>query len=291
MPRCGSAAVAETITVSGETPVVDVASTKRQTTLPNELLTTAPTARSWAAMTAQIPTMTTSGGNNQDIQVTPQMIVFGGAGGRGGEGRLMADGISIGSTIGGGGSTAYIFDISNAEEVVMTNSGGLGESEVNGPSLNVVPRTGGNSLQGIRVPVRRSARLGRQQLHRRAQGRGTPARPGRSSSNGTSTRESAGPSSRDALWYFVTARDEGQHRTIPGIYPNLNAGDPARYLYVPDTTRRRAARKAGSSEASVSPGRPRRATSSTSHGTSKSPAMVRPAMAPTVAAPAGHRAA
>src|SRR5215203_5593445 len=78
--------VAETITVSGETPVVDVASTKRQTTLSNELLTTAPTARSWAALTAQIPTMTTTGGNNQDIQVTPQMIVFGGAGGRNGEG-------------------------------------------------------------------------------------------------------------------------------------------------------------------------------------------------------------
>ena len=36
--------VAETITVSGETPVVDVASTKRQTTLSSELLTTAPTA-------------------------------------------------------------------------------------------------------------------------------------------------------------------------------------------------------------------------------------------------------
>jgi hypothetical protein len=138
-------AVAETVTVSGETPVVDVSSTKRQTTLSSELLTTAPTARSWAALTAQIPTMTTTGGNNQDIQVTPQMIVFGGAGGRNGEGRLMADGISIGSTIGGGGSTAYIFDISNAEEVVTTNSGGLGESEVNGPSLNVVPRTGGNA--------------------------------------------------------------------------------------------------------------------------------------------------
>ncbi|MEO8256672.1 MAG: hypothetical protein ABI868_04925 [Acidobacteriota bacterium] len=140
--------IAATITVSGETPVVDVTSTKRQTTLSSELLTTAPTARSWAALTAQIPSMTTSGGNNQDIQVTPQMIVFGGAGGRGGEGRLTVDGITIGSTIGGGGSTAYILDISNAEEVVTTNSGGLGESEVNGPSLNVVPRTGGNSFKG-----------------------------------------------------------------------------------------------------------------------------------------------
>jgi len=228
--------IAETVTVSGETPIVDVASTKRQTTLPSELLTTAPTARSWAALTAQIPTMTTSGGNNQDIQVTPQMVVFGGAGGRAGEGRLTVDGISIGSTIGGGGSTAYIFDISNAEEVVTTNSGGLGESEVNGPSLNLVPRNGGNTFRG-------SAYLS-----------GVP--PGWVGSNYTDELRAAGlrtpgalikqwdfdtgfggPIKRDALWYFVTARDEGQHRTIPGIYPNLNAGDPSKYLYVPDATK------------------------------------------------------
>ena len=46
-----------------------------------------------------------------------------------------------------------------------------------------------------------------------------------------------GPLKRDALWYFITARDEGQHRTIPGIFPNLNAGDPTKFLYAPDTTK------------------------------------------------------
>src|SRR4029077_14560847 len=46
-----------------------------------------------------------------------------------------------------------------------------------------------------------------------------------------------GPIKRDALWYFISLRDEGQHRTIPGIYPNLNAGDPTKYLYVPDPTK------------------------------------------------------
>jgi hypothetical protein len=46
-----------------------------------------------------------------------------------------------------------------------------------------------------------------------------------------------GPVKRDALWYFISARDEGQHRTIPGIYPNLNAGDATKFSYVPDTTK------------------------------------------------------
>jgi hypothetical protein len=39
----------ETVTVKGETPIVDVQSVRRQTTLDNEILTTVPTARSWAA--------------------------------------------------------------------------------------------------------------------------------------------------------------------------------------------------------------------------------------------------
>ena len=39
--------VAETVTVSGTTPIVDVQSVGRQTTISNELLTAIPTARSW----------------------------------------------------------------------------------------------------------------------------------------------------------------------------------------------------------------------------------------------------
>ena len=56
--------IAETVTVAGETPVVDITSVRRQTTLTSELLTSTPTARSWAALSAQIPAMTTTGGNH-----------------------------------------------------------------------------------------------------------------------------------------------------------------------------------------------------------------------------------
>src|SRR6185295_9093115 len=70
----------ETITVTGETPVVDVQSTRRQTTLSNELLTTVPSARSWAAIAVLFQGITIQAGTSADIQVTPQMTVFGGAG-------------------------------------------------------------------------------------------------------------------------------------------------------------------------------------------------------------------
>src|SRR5947208_2878981 len=70
------------------------------------------------------------------------------AGGRGNEGRLQLDGISVGSAFNGAGVSAYIADVGNAQEITMTTSGGLGEAEVGGPSLNVVPKTGGNTLKG-----------------------------------------------------------------------------------------------------------------------------------------------
>ncbi len=72
--------IEETITVTGATPVVDVQSIRRQTTLNSEILTTAPTARSWAAMAVLVPGIVTQAGASADIQVTPQMTVFGGDG-------------------------------------------------------------------------------------------------------------------------------------------------------------------------------------------------------------------
>jgi hypothetical protein len=46
-----------------------------------------------------------------------------------------------------------------------------------------------------------------------------------------------GPIVKDRLWYRVAMRDEGQHRTIPNVFPNLNAGDPTKFLYAPDPSR------------------------------------------------------
>ena len=83
-----------------------------------------------------------------DTQVVPGMVVFGGAGGRSNEGRVNIDGISVGSAFNGAGVSSYIADVGNAREVTMTTSGGLGEAEDGGPSLNIVPKEGGNSVRG-----------------------------------------------------------------------------------------------------------------------------------------------
>ena len=160
--------VAETITVTGASPIVDVQSIRRQTTITNEVLTAIPTARSWAATALLIPGIVTIGGGPTDIQVTPQMTVFGGAGGRNNEGRMQVDGLNAGAGLGGSGVSTYVADISNAQEVVTTTSGGLGETEVGGPSLSIIPKSGGNHHPGRGLSLGGDQRHGGKQLQRRS---------------------------------------------------------------------------------------------------------------------------
>ena len=155
------------------------------------------------------------------------MTVFGGAGGRANEGRMQVDGLNTGAALNGGGVSTYVADISNAAEVVTTTSGGMGEAEVGGPSLSIVPKSGGNTVKGQIYLSGVPQRHGRQQLHAGLKVAGL-ATPGQLLKQWDDTGGVGGPIKKDRLWYYGTYRDEGQHRSIPGIYPNLNAGDPTK---------------------------------------------------------------
>src|SRR5215212_2595074 len=142
-------AIQETITVTGESPIVDVQSVRRQATISGDVLSTIPTARGYSGVMLLIPAIQTQGISPANVQATPGMVVFGTAGGRNGnEGRLQVDGLGVGAARNGGGVSGYNADIANAQEITFTVSAGLGEAEVSGPTLSVVPKTGGNSLHG-----------------------------------------------------------------------------------------------------------------------------------------------
>ena len=225
----------ETITVTGASPIVDVTSVRRQTTISSDVLTSIPTARSWAATALLIPGIVTIGGSPADVQVTPQMTVFGGAGGRNNEGRMQVDGLNTGAGLGGSGVSTYVADISNAQEVVTTTSGGLGEAEVGGPTLSIIPKSGGNTLAGNAYVSGTGGGLVGSNYSSELQAAGLTT-PGTLLKQWDFTFGLGGPIFKDRLWYRLAARDEGQHRKIPNIFPNLNAGTAER-LYSPDRTK------------------------------------------------------
>ena len=49
---------------------------------------------------------------------------------------------------------------------------------------------------------------------------------------------SGGPIVKDRVWYFVNAHTGGSTRESANVYYNLNAGDPSKWLYAPDFSRR-----------------------------------------------------
>jgi hypothetical protein len=208
----------ETVTVTGETPIVDVQSVRRQTVLDNEVISSIPSSRSYNNLMQLMPNTVTAAGTAMDTQVVPGMVVFGGAGGRSNEGRVHVDGISVGSAFGGAGVSSYIADVGNAREVSMITTGGLGEAETGGPSMNILPREGGNSVRGsfFAAGVTEGMIGSNYSESLRLSGLTTP---GETRKVWDFNLGVGGPLLQDRLWYFGTFRDEGSERSVPGMSP------------------------------------------------------------------------
>ena len=84
----------ETIAVTGEPPAVDVQSGKRAVTLTGDVIRLLPAARSYNALLALVPGIVT---NVNDTVIGPSATSFPIHGGRQQEGRLLLDGLTVGS--------------------------------------------------------------------------------------------------------------------------------------------------------------------------------------------------
>jgi hypothetical protein len=223
-------ALEETITVTGETPIVDVQSTRRQQVIDDDTLRALPATRGYNALIFLVPSVT--GGSNQ-IDLMPAMRIFYSHGGRGNEGRTYVDGLSTGSAFNGGGASGYIIDTSNSQEMQLTLSGGLGESEVGGTLVNFIPKTGGNTFsgQGFFSTAGEWSQGNNVDDELRAKGLNQPAALYK---NWDVQASLGGPILRDKLWFFGNYRDFGSHDDILGMYANKNAGNPNSWTYEPD---------------------------------------------------------
>ena len=112
------------------------------------MISAIPTARLYHSLVTLVPGVTVSGSQDVGGLAGPVTVTFAMRGGPGNEGRLTVDGLSLGASLNGTGVSYTVADVGNAQEVVFTTAGGLGESEVGGPAMNLVPRQGGNNFSG-----------------------------------------------------------------------------------------------------------------------------------------------
>jgi hypothetical protein len=218
-------ALQETVTVTGETPIVDVQSAKVQSIVGKDVLTAIPSSRNATGIQGLIPGMVTAGDSGGITGGTG-----GGAGsihgGRPSDSRTLSDGLNMGWA--GANSNAAVVNVAGAQEVVTSTSGGLGEAETAGVVFNVVPRDGGNKYSGTFFYAGANGSMQGSNYTDALKAAGL-----RSPSQLLKVWEvnpmGGGPISRDRLWFYASYRESYAENTIPNMWFNRNGGDPTKW--------------------------------------------------------------
>jgi len=142
--RLELSSVEETVTVTGESPIIDVRSNTLGTNFGKELLEAIPSARDPWVILEQTPGMVMSvqnvGGN-----ISGQQASFAAHGSSGNQ-QWNLDGATI-TDMAAGSSPTY-FDFDSFEEIQITTAGGDASQEASGVAINVVTKGGSNKLKG-----------------------------------------------------------------------------------------------------------------------------------------------
>ena len=216
-------ALEETITVTGETPIVDVQSVKVQQTVSNDIIRAIPSSRSAGGIQALIPGMSSNGDSGG--------ITGGGGsagsihGGKGQDSRTYADGLNIGWAGGGGGQWGNMVNVAAAQELVLSTSGGLGEAETGGVTLNAIPREGGNTFSGSFVANGANSAMQGSNYTQSLKDQGLKA-PSELNSLSEINPMGGGRIIRDRLWFYMSYRRIATDNSVPGMWVNRNAGNP-----------------------------------------------------------------
>lgn len=234
-------AVEETVTVSGAAPVVDVQSATKQQVLDNNIIRDLPTSRQFFGLVNLIPGMVVTQRDVGGTNLT-QAGNYSIHGGRTGDGRVSIDGITVGqrgnnNTDGGGNNmTMYSLSAGLAQETAITTSGGLGEAETGGVSVNLVPREGGNTLRGSLFGTFGNNAMQANNYDDRLRELGL-----RSANEVKNVGEISGlvggPIIRDRLWYLISSKYQATRNWIANMYANKNAGDLTKWTYEPDLSK------------------------------------------------------
>ena len=229
-------ALEETITVTGEAPVVDVQSTVRQRVLNSEVINTIPAARNFAALGTLIPGLNAGtpdvGGNQGDIMGT-----LAAHGGRADDQRLLSNGSNLNDLVtAGGNQSGSLPNVGAAAEVAIDYASGSAEQATGGVRINFIPKDGGNILKGTAFGTFANEHMASDNFTQRLKDRGLTL-VNNIRKNYDVNPGFGGPIKRDKLWYYIATRFEAAQNYAAGMFFNVNAFKPNVWTYEPDLSR------------------------------------------------------
>jgi hypothetical protein len=233
--RVGS--VEETITVTGESPIVDVRNTTRQSTMDREIIDEIPTSRTAYDMAVLIPGVS-RGLTSQDVGGTSTAVIGSVSvhGSRGGDQVVMRNGIETVGQSGSGFSTPVNINPVGTQEVNVDTASAGAEHTTGGVRLNVIPREGGNRFNSSIFASYMNPSWQGDNLTQELRDRGV------SSGNKLEALHDinpgfGGPLKQDRLWFFVSARYSKSATYASGMYYDKNANNPNVWVFEPDLDR------------------------------------------------------
>ena len=227
--------VAETVTVTTEVPIIDVQNSRREVVVSQAVIETLPVTRAAGALLNIAPGIVVG---DTGSALSPTMTAFNArsstinSGSVAGEGRYAVNGYPV-TAARSGGFSSYVYDTVNADEVAITVGGGLGDSDIGGPVMNIVPRSGGNAFSGTAFlnfagDWSKGNNLDDRLTSLNPNLRETPGVVNAYDWSGSI----GGPILRDKLWFYGSYRDLSTQTAMEGIFENANAGDPTRWDWI-----------------------------------------------------------
>jgi hypothetical protein len=196
-------AVEETVTVSGASPVVDVQSAARAQVLNSEMLSALPTARNFQTAALALPGLK-AGGFDVGGSTQQQQGVVVAAGGSGLDQIMMVDGMNVMSWTGGKGTVVY-HNVGGYQEMAYQSFGSSAEMQSAGVIMNMVPKTGGNTVkfEGVALFANSSMEGKNQTPELLARGFKVPGKLSKT----FDINDSLGfPVKKDRIWWFTSVR-------------------------------------------------------------------------------------
>jgi hypothetical protein len=229
-------ALAETITVTGESPTVDTQSTTRQQVMTRDVIDALPTGRYYSSFGYLVAGVTTSardvGGAGGDTM--SQLTIHGS---RPGDQRVMQNGVNTMTLQVNGDRGIAVPNPGMASEVTVDTSGLSAEQGQGGIRINYIPRDGGNTFSGSTFVTFANSDMQSDNLTDDLRSRGLPT-PNAIKTTYDINPGFGGPIKKNRVWFYFTGRVNRADQYPGGAFANVNGYDPTNYTVVYDTTRR-----------------------------------------------------
>jgi carboxypeptidase family protein len=220
--------IAETLTVSGEAPVVDLRNSGRQQTVSQELISSVPTGSTPQSYAVLLPSVTQGLGT---ITTSPNSFRWADMSFRGARGASTSiDGFDTSHRLNGEGSQYQVNEGMVQEIVVSLGSAGA-ETQSSGVTINVIPKSGGNRFSGSFAMHYANDDFVAANITPELQQLGITTQSVRKAWDYNPAI--GGPIARDKAWFFASYRNLG-NATDTGIRRDL---DPLDWVYTADTSR------------------------------------------------------